>query len=153
MKSDESKSNRTGNAQTHDSPARADDGRVVQGTTQIPGQVAETVHAVVGEGEGQGGLEQNLGSDGKSTHGSNHGGRLQVPAEGGRGEVGSGPQVESTGEGNTGDTVQGGTDPADLGLVDAQVRGDRAVQALLSQDLGRVLSVGGRSDGSDIVSG
>lgn len=153
MKSQQSKSDRTGNAQTNNGPARADDGRVTQGTTQIPGQVAETVHAVVGEGEGQGGLEQDLGGDGESTHGSNHGGRLQVPSESGRGEVGSGPQVESTGEGNTGDTVQGGTDPADLGLVDAQVRGDRAVKALLSQDLGRVLSVGGRSDGSDIVSG
>jgi hypothetical protein len=108
---------------------------------------------VVGEGEGQGGLEQDLGGNGKSTHGGNHGGRLKVPAESGRGEVGSGPQVESAGEGDARDTVQGGTDPADLGLVDGQVRSNRAVKTLFSQDLGRVLSVGGRSDGSDIASG
>jgi hypothetical protein len=39
--------------------------------------------------------------------------------------------------------VEGGADPADLGAVDGQVRRDGAVQALLDQDLGGVLGVGG----------
>lgn len=148
MKSQESKGNSAGNAKANDSPARLDNGRVGQAAAQIPGQVADTVHAVVGERQGQGGLQEDLGSDGESGHSSNHGGRLKVQAKSRGGEVGSGPQVEGTGQGDTGDTVQGGADPADLGLVDSQMGGDRAVQALLSQDLGRVLLVGGRSDGS-----
>lgn len=66
-----------------------------------------------------------------------------MPAESGRGKVGGGPQVEGAGEGDAGDTVQGRADPADLGLVDGQVRGDGTVQALLSQNVGGALGVFG----------
>lgn len=148
VKSDESKSERTGDAQSDDGPARLDNGGVGESTAGIPDEVAHAVQAVVGEGKGQGGLDGDLGGQGESTHGSNHGGGLEVPAEGGRGEVCGGPKVESAGEGETGDTVQGTADPADLGTVDGQVRSDGAVQALLGQDLGRVLSVGRGGDGS-----
>ena len=148
MKSEESKSDRAGDAQSDDGPARLDNGGVGESAAGIPDQVAHTVHAVVGEGEGEGGLEGDLGGEGKSAHGSNHGSGLQVPADGGRGEVCGGPQVESAGEGDTGDTVQGTANPADLRTVDGQVGGDGTVQALLGQDLGRVLGVRRRSDGS-----
>lgn len=139
----ESKSESAGDAQANNGPTRLDDNVVGQTTAEIPHQVAEAVEGVVGEGEGHGSLEENLSSDRESTHGGNHGGRLEVPAESGRGEVCGGPQVERAGEGDTADTVQGGADPADLGAVDGQVRRDGAVQALLDQDLGGVLSVGG----------
>lgn len=141
----ESKSQRTGHAHGHNGPARLDDSVVGQTTAQIPSQVAEAVEGVVGEGEGHGGLEEDLGGDGESTHSGNHGGRLKVPAESGRGEVCGGPEVERAGESDTANTVQGGADPADLGAVDGQVGRDGAVQALLDQDLGGVL--GGRGDG------
>lgn len=148
MKSQESKSKGTGDAQSNDSPARLDDGGVGESAAGIPDQVADTVHTVVGEGESKSGLEGNLGGDGESSHSSNHGSGLQVPAENGGGEVCGGPQVERAGEGDTGYTVQGTADPANLGLVDGQMRGDGTVQALLGQDLGRVLSVGRGGDRS-----
>lgn len=71
-----------------------------------------------------------------------------MPAESGRGKVSGGPEVEGAGEGDTGDTVQGRANPADLGLVDGQVRSDGTVQTLLSQDVGRAFGIGGRGAGS-----
>lgn len=70
-----------------------------------------------------------------------------MPAESGRGEVCGRPQVETAGEGDAGDTVQGTADPAHLGTVDGKVGGNGAVQALLGQDLGWVLGVGRGGDG------
>jgi hypothetical protein len=105
--------------------------------------MTETVHAVVGERKGKGRLEEDLGRKRKSTHGSDHGGRLEVPTESGGDEVGSSPKVQGTGESDTGDTVQGTADPADLGLVDGKVRGDRAGKTLLNEDLAGVLGVRG----------
>lgn len=147
-KSDNGKGKSGGDAQTDNSPAGLDDGVVGETTAQIPGQMAETVHAVVGERQGQGSLEGNLGGNGESTHGSDHRGRLQVPADGGREQVCGSPQVERTGHDDAGDTVQGGADPADLGLVDSQMGGDRAVETLLGEKGGRVLVVRGGGDGS-----
>lgn len=141
-----SKTNSTGNAEANDSPASLDNHRVGETTAKIPHQVADTVHAVVGERKGNGGLEENLSHERESTHGGNHGGRFEVPAESGRGEVGSSPEVQGAGESDTSDTVQGTADPADLGLVDGKVRGDRALKTLLDEDLAGVLGVGGRSD-------
>jgi hypothetical protein len=73
---------------------------------------------VVGERKGQGGLEEDLGRERKSAHGGNHRGRFEVPTESGGGEVGGSPNVQGAGESYTSDTVQGTSDPADLGLVD-----------------------------------
>lgn len=148
FKSDEGKGESGGDTQTDNGPAGLDDGVVGETTAQIPGQMAETVHAVVGERQGQSSLEGNLGRNRESTHGSDHGGRLQVPAEGGREQVCGGPQVEGTGHDDARDTVQRGADPAHLGLVDGQMGGDGAVETLLGENRGRVLVVRGGSDGS-----
>jgi hypothetical protein len=108
--------------------------------------MAETVHAVVGEGEGEGALEEDLGKDGHGTHGSSHGGRLEMPSESGGDEISGGPEVEGAGEGDTSDTVQRGANPANLGLVDGKVGSDGAAETLLNEDLGWVLGVGRGGD-------
>ena len=146
--SDEGKAECGGNTQADNSPARLDNSRVGETTAQIPSQVAEAVQGVVGERKGQDGLESDLSSDRESSHGGNHGGRLKVPAKSGREEISSSPQVERTGQDDAGDTVQGGSDPTDLGLVDSQMGRDGAVQTLLGENLGWVLSVGGSGSGS-----
>lgn len=71
-----------------------------------------------------------------------------MPAKSGRGEVSGSPKVEGAGEGDAADTVQGRANPTNLGLVNGKVGSNRTVQALLNQDLGRVLCVGGGGDGS-----
>lgn len=76
MESHESKSKRAGHAQSHHSPARLDDGWVAETPAEIPHQVAHAVHAVVGEGEGHGGFEEDLGGEGESAKRSHHRGRL-----------------------------------------------------------------------------
>ena len=69
-----------------------------------------------------------------------------MPTESRGGEVGGGPEVKGAGESDTSDTVQGTADPADLGLVDAEVRSDRAVKTLLNEDLAVIVGVRGRSN-------
>jgi hypothetical protein len=142
----QSKTNSTSNAEANHSPASLDNHRVGETTAKIPHQMADTVHGVVGERKGQGGLEEDLGRERKSAHGSDHGGRFEMPTKSGGGEVSGSPNVQGAGESNTGDTVQGTADPADLGLVDSEVRSDRAVKALLNEDLAGVLGVRGRSN-------
>lgn len=142
----QSKTNSTGNAESNNSPASLDNHRVGKTTAKIPHQVADTVHGVVGERKGQSGLEEDLSHERESTHGGDHGGRFEMPAESGGDEVGSSPEVQGAGESDTSDTVQRTADPADLGLVDGKVRGDRALKTLLDEELAGVLSVRGRSD-------
>lgn len=142
----QSKTNSTGNAEANNGPASLDNDRVGQATAKIPHQVADAVERVVGERKGQGSLEENLGGEREGTHGSNHGGRLKVPTESGGGKVGSSPEVERAGESDTADTVQGTADPADLGLVDGEMRSNRAGKTLLDEDLFGLLSVGRRGN-------
>lgn len=142
----QSKTNSTGNAEADNSPAGLDNNGVGQSTAKIPHQVTEAVHAVVSERKSQGGLEENLGGDRQSSHGSDHRGRLDMPTESGGDEIGGSPEVQRAGESDAGDTVQGTADPADLGLVDSKVRSDRAVKTLLNEDLVGVLGIGGGSN-------
>jgi hypothetical protein len=72
----ESKSQSGGDAQANDGPTRLDDNVVGQTSAKIPHQVAEAVEGVVGEGEGQSSLEEDLSGERESTHGGNHGGGL-----------------------------------------------------------------------------
>jgi hypothetical protein len=50
-------------------------------------------------------------------------------------EVGKAEEIEGAGEDDGGQTVEARAVPGDLGLVDGQMRGDGAVEALLGEDL------------------
>lgn len=143
MKSQKGKDKSTQGTQAHDCPARLDDLLIGDSTTKIPNQVADTVHAVVDEGEGHQTLEADLGDERKGSEGSGHGGGFEVPAQHGSGEVCSRVEVQAAGEDETGDTVSATADPGDLGTVDGKVRRDRAILALLGEDLSRIRGVGG----------
>lgn len=105
--------------------------------------MTDAIHAVKSEGEREGTLEEDLGGDGESGESGGQGGRLEVPAEQGGSEVSSGEEIHTTGEGETGDTVESGGVPGDLGTVDGQVGRDGAVETLLRKDLGGIFRVGG----------
>lgn len=49
-------------------------------------------------------------------------------------EVSEAEDVEGAGDGAAGDAVEAGEVPGDLGLVDGEVRGDGAVEALGGED-------------------
>lgn len=67
-----------------------------------------------------------------------------MPAEERGDEVCRRKDVKAAGQSNAGDTVEGATDPGDLGAIDREVRGDGTVQTLLGKDLGGIRGVGGR---------
>lgn len=56
------------------------------------------------------------------------------PKQRGR-EVRGAEDVEAAAKGGAGDAVKGAEVPGDLGLVDGQMRGDGAVEALVGEDL------------------
>lgn len=62
-------------------------------------------------------------------------GRLDVPAEGGRDQVEGAIEVEAAAEDAAGDAVERGAVPGDLGLVDAEMGGYGAVEALVGEDI------------------
>lgn len=68
-----------------------------------------------------------------------------MPSQQRRDEVGCAEDVEAAGEDGTGDAVEAGGDPGDLGLVDGEVGGDGAEAALGGED--RVGLVRGGGDG------
>lgn len=61
-----------------------------------------------------------------------------MPAEYGCDEVGSRESVEGSRDGGSRDSVQSAGVPGDLGTVDAQVRRDGALEALLGEDFGGI---------------
>ena len=61
---------------------------------------------------------------------------LEMPAEGGGGEVRDAEEIHGAGEHDAGDAVEGAGDPGYLRAVDRQVRGDGAVAALGGEDGG-----------------
>lgn len=58
-----------------------------------------------------------------------------MDAKDGGDEVGEAEEVEGAGEEGTGDAVEGREDPGNLGLVDCEVGGHGAVEALAGEDL------------------
>jgi hypothetical protein len=104
----------------------------------------QRIQAMKGEGPGQDGLEPDLGDHGPGRERRGQRGRLEVPAEQGRDEIGGAEEVEEPGQADAGDAVEAGHVPRDLRAVDAQVWRDGAVPALRGQDgVG-----GGGGDGS-----
>lgn len=97
----------------------------------------QAVEAVVGKGESEKRLGGDLCGKGPGGKGSGDGLRLEVPA-GERGDgVGGEEKVHAAREHRAGDTVQSRAIPGDLRLVDGQVGGNGAAQALLLQDNAR----------------
>jgi hypothetical protein len=94
----------------------------------------QAVERVVGERQGDGNLGEDLERQGPGGEAGGHDGALEVPADGGRDQVQSAESVEGAREGDAGHAVQRGAVPGDLRLVDAEVRRDGAVQALLCED-------------------
>lgn len=115
----------------------------------------DSIPAVEGERHGNRRLDQALCDVSEGTESLGDGRRLEVPAEQRRDGVGSEEGVGAGGEGNTSDTVEGGEDPGELGLVDAEMGSDGAVETLLLEDgLGLRLGGGGSVDGvSSMVAG
>jgi hypothetical protein len=95
----------------------------------------ETVDAVVKERPSKEALNSDLDSHGPSSHSSHHALRLKVPSGVRGSEVGEAEEVEGSGEDNGGHTIQGRAVPCDLRLVDGEMRGDGAVEALFGEDL------------------
>ena len=95
----------------------------------------QTVERVVSERHRNSELRQSLKSQGPGREAGSEHRALEVPADGGRDEVQDAEGVEAAGEGDAGDAVERRAVPGDLRLVDAEVGGDGAVQALLCEDL------------------
>lgn len=130
------------NRQPHNRPPSPDNRLILKPDTQVPRQMPQSIQAVEEEGERKVGLETNRGKGGPSSDSRDHGLRLEVPSERGRGKVCEAEEVEGPGEHDAADTVQGAAIPGDLRAVDGQVRGDGALETLLGEDLGGVAGRG-----------
>lgn len=108
--------------------------------------MTNTVKAVKREGERQGALEKDLDGERKGGSTGSQSCRAEAEAERRTSKIRNRPDVEKTRQGDTGDTVRTREVPGDLRAVDANVRRNGAVQALLRQELGRVGGLGGRND-------
>jgi hypothetical protein len=105
--------------------------------SNVKDQVPDAVDEVVGEGEGEEGeLEEALDEEGERGEPRGEAGALDVEADEGRDEVGGEVGVGGAREDAAGDAGPGGGGEPDLAeLVDAQVRGDGAGEALLGEDV------------------
>lgn len=95
----------------------------------------QSIERVVRERHGERELGEGLEGERPGREAGGEHGALEVPADGGRDEVEDAEGVEAAGEGDAGDAVERRAVPGDLRLVDAEVGGDGAVQALLCEDL------------------
>jgi hypothetical protein len=123
------------NRRGHSGPAGSRDGGVLEPNTEIPGQMPQAVYGVEEEGHRNGKLGGGLGPQRPCSDRSDQGLALEVPSERGGCEVCDAEDVETTAEGNAGDTVEAGGVPGDLRLVDGKMRGDGTSEALLGEDL------------------
>lgn len=102
--------------------------------SSVPHEVTETVERVEREGEGDEGLAGNLDPGGEVVDEVDEVGRVNGGVEGVE-AVGEGTDVEETAESDTGNTVETGEVPGELGLVDLKVGRVGAVHALLVEEL------------------
>ncbi|KAB8360923.1 hypothetical protein FH972_024655 [Carpinus fangiana] len=91
---------------------------VRDGQTQIPHQMPQAVQAVERKGQGRDCLGRQLQHNRPLCEASGQSGGGDLPAEEGRREVGEGEEIEAAGQGNTGDAVEHGGVPGDLGLAE-----------------------------------
>lgn len=150
----ESKRQRANYADSNHSPTSLLHLLVVDHARSVPRQMPEAVERVVGERQRNRSLRKNLERQRPGGEAGGNDGTLEVPADGRRDQVCGAEDVKGSREGNASDTVEGGAIPGDLGLVDAEMGCDGAVQALLCEDLvagltgGEVLGGGGSAVGS-----
>ena len=101
----------------------------------VEDEVAHAVDGVEGEGPGEEELDAALGSEGQGAHGRGERGALEVPAEEGRGEVRRAEDVDGAAEAGAREALPDGAAEPGLGLVvDLEMGGDGAVEALLGED-------------------
>lgn len=105
----------------------------------VEGEVADAVDGVEGERPGGEELEGALGGEGQGAKRRGQRRALEVPADEGRGQVGRREHVQAAAEGGARDALPGGAaEPRLLLVVDLEVRGDGAAEALLGQEGGAV---------------
>lgn len=97
--------------------------------------MSNAVHAVESKWHRNAQFNRELGGNGQSTEGRNERRRFQMPAHSWSNEVGRSKDVQTTGEDRAGDTVEGRQVPGNLGLIDREMWGNGAVEALLGKDL------------------
>lgn len=122
------------NAGSHNRPSRPHHRDVLEAKTQIPRQMPESIEGVVEEGERERRLRGNLCENGPCSHSGDHGGSLEMPAQGRGSEVCEAEEVQRAAQHDAGDTVQRGTVPCDLRAVDGEMGGDGTLETLLAED-------------------
>lgn len=129
-------------SQANDSPSG--DGNLLVGDAhgKIPHQVPDAVEAVESERKADEELGRELGDNRPGAEGSGERGALEVPAQGGGGQVSEAEDVEGARHDDSGQTVEHRQVPGNLGLVDAEMRCYGTVQALFGEDLARGLGIG-----------
>lgn len=96
--------------------------------------MTNTVESVESQGEGNSELAGSLEPRGEVGHGGNEVSRVNNGVDGVE-EVDEGGGVEDTGKGDTGETVETGGVPGELGLVNLEVGRVGAVETLLLEQL------------------
>ena len=129
---------RTHHTQPHHRPPRHNHLPIRHLRPRIPNQMPQPIESVEREWKRHRALEQHLRDNRPGGEGGGQGGGFEMPAEEGRDEVGGAEDVDSAGEGGTGDAVEGAGVPGYLGAVDGEVGGDLGVL---------VLGVGGKKRG------
>lgn len=95
----------------------------------------QPVQAMEGKWKREEGFRSNLQNQRPSSERGCNGSALHVQADVGRDEVEGAEDVEGAAEGAAGDAVQAGEVPCYLGVVNGEVGGDGAVEALAGEDL------------------
>lgn len=132
---------RQGNGRGNGGPAGSRNGGVLEPNTDIPSQMPQAVYTVEEEGHRNGELGGSLGPQRPCGDRSDQRLALEVPSERRSCEVCYAEDVETPTEDDGGDTVEAGSVPCDLRLVDGKMRGDGTVEALLGEDfLARLLA-------------
>lgn len=85
---------RTHNAQSHDRPSGGNDLLVRELGADVPDQMSDAVEAVEGKGNGEEGLDQHFHHEGQGGEAGSERGRLEVPANQGRHEIGRTEDVQ-----------------------------------------------------------
>ena len=85
-------------------------------------------------------LKKKLDSNWKTTKRGCQGSRFQVQSQDRSDKIGNRKEIQTTRQGNSSYTVSTAEIPGDLGTVDGDVRRNRTIQALLFEQLGRIIA-------------